>query len=490
MKRIGLSLLIMAIVISNVSAQDCNCKESFKWMINIIENNDAGFQYIIDKKGIEDYKKHTALFEDKSKNAISVDSCQYIMNQWLKYFRPGHIGVSKKENNTKVENPQKIDAEIRLQFKNEKTIDLTQENLIAHLESKKDRNPIEGIWINGNYTIGIIGDTKTHRKFTAFIIEADSIYWLPKQVKAEFSLNTDNRSYTVDYLMRDHSKIKTEATFVNDSNSILNVNNTIWLRKDPKVSLSKKDEIFLSFIKSSKPFVEKLSEKTVYLRIPSFERGRKKEIDDILTKYNDLIISTPNLIIDIRNGTGGSDNSYSNILPYLYTNPFRIVGIDIYSTELNANEFENYSKMSTDTSKINFYHQLSNRMKANIGKYISLFDKPFEVYSLDKVLPYPKKVAIICNQHNGSADEQFLMTAKQSYKVKVFGKPTHGALDISNLNEIDFPNGKFKLSYGMSRSYRIPSYCIDGVGIQPDFFIDDAIPEYDWVEYTKTKLEE
>ena len=129
-------------------------------------------------------------------------------------------------------------------------------------------------------------------------------------------------------------------------------------------------------------------------------------------------------------------------------------------------------------------------MRENTGKFINLSDETVSTMSLDKILPYPQKVAIICNQNNGSTDEQFLITAKQSRKVKVFGRPTGGMLDISNINEVDFPNGKFVLGYAMSKSYRIPNYCIDGVGVQPDCFIDDAISESDWIEYTKTVLEQ
>jgi C-terminal processing protease CtpA/Prc len=249
------------------------------------------------------------------------------------------------------------------------------------------------------------------------------------------------------------------------------------------------DELYLSFLKSTSPFIEKLSDKTLYLRIPSFEMPQKIMIDSLLQKNHDLICSTPNLIIDMRNGTGGSDASYREILPYLYTNPIRRLGGMIYSTELNVQAYEGYSKLFKDTSSSNEIKRIAGRMRENQGKYISIWNKPFEIDTLEKVLPFPKKVAIICNHNNGSADEQFLITAKQNQKVKVFGHPTGGMLDISNVNEIDSPDGKFTLAYSMSRSYRIPNYCIDGVGIQPDYYIDEDISEYDWVEYTRSILE-
>ena len=52
-------------------------------------------------------------------------------------------------------------------------------------------------------------------------------------------------------------------------------------------------------------------------------------------------------------------------------------------------------------------------------------------------------------------------------------------------------NKKFELGYCMSKSLRIPNYCIDGVGIQPDFFINKMTNEmdWDWVNYTRSVLE-
>jgi hypothetical protein len=489
MNKVAICLLAFTLMVYSVSAQDCNCKESFQWMVNIFENNDAGFQYVINKKGMEDYKMHTNKFENKAENITSTDSCSDIMNNWLKYFRNGHIGVSIKKDHENTKDPSNSDSEIRFQFRNEKTIDLTENELITVLERKRNINPIEGVWNNGNYTIGIIGDSIIKNKFNAFIIKADSVYWMPKQVKAELIWNSNTQSYLVNYLMRDHSKVATTAS-LNDTKSILDMNDDLWLRLYPEETLSKKDHLLFSFSKSRSPFVEKLSAQTVYLRIPSFMPSSKKEIDEVLSENDSLITAVPNLIIDIRNGTGGGDFSYRNILPYLYTTPFRIVGVDVYATELNANEFENYAKQSDDTSQINFLYRFSSRMKTNLGKYIPLFDTPYQIDTLEKVMPYPQRVAIICNEYNGSTDEQFLITAKQSYKVKVFGRPTGGMLDISNINEIGSPDGNFVLSFGMSKSHRIPNYCIDGVGIQPDFFIDDSIPEYNWIEYTRSKLEE
>lgn len=469
-------------------SQSCNCAESFSWMKNTFEENDAGFHYVIDKKGLEDYNKHNLLFTEKIKNISSKEECQILMIQWLKYFRPGHIAVILKDPLVDGKTPSKED--IRNKFKNEKSIDLTENKLIQLLNKRKSPDPIEGIWTSDNYTIGILANEGQSNKYTAFIIRADSVFWMPGQLKAEFVFNSADDDYSVDYFMKDHSRQTRKAKFINASSNVFSMQGSLWSRLYPKSTLSKQEEVLLAFSNSNFPFVESLSKKTLYLRIPSFAAEQKKNIDSVLAKYDAQIKKTSNLIIDIRNGTGGGDASYAKIIPYLYTNPIRSIGVQFYSTELNAKAFEAYAKLYEDTSNMRFCMGIAKRMKENIGKFIDASDNKFEMNSLGKVLPRPMNVAIICNENNGSTDEQFLIDAKQSRKVKVYGRPTGGMLDISNMNMIDFPDGNFTLGYCMSKSYRIPNYTIDGVGIQPDYFLDESIPETDWVYYVKSMLEQ
>lgn len=460
-------------------SQNCNCPELLDWMSKTFEKNDAGFQYIIDKKGKDDYEKHNALITQKAKGALNLIDCRSVLYDWLHYFRPGHISLLIKDEVL-------LGKEVRAKYKNERTINLTEQELISILEKKKNKDAIEGIWSNGRYRVGIIADEKSLKKFIGFIIKGDSIYWVPKQVIMDITLNADNESYSVNYGMRDHSKKIKQISFTNENKSLFSLFDWFWTREYPSPKFTQRDKILVAFTNSKLPFIEKLSNKTIYFRVPSFAFEQKKMIDSILDKYYTLISSTPNLIIDIRNGTGGSDASYKKILDYLYTNPIRTVSVQLYATELNALAFERYAKQLNNS----FYSKMAEEMRKNIGKFINISEKTFEIDTLEQVLAYPQKVAIICNQNNGSTDEQFLLAAKQSSKVKVFGRPTGGMLDISNMNFVDFPNGQMQLGYCMSKSYRSPNYCIDGIGIQPDYFIDDAISENDWIEYTRKILEQ
>ena len=229
------------------------------------------------------------------------------MNEWLHYFRKGHIGFSAMYNNNSSLSEKSKDS-IRVLYKNEERIDLSKTDFEHYLQENRNKlHPIEGIWSESDYSVGIIHSKESPNKFDAFIIKADSVYWLPKQKKAELTLLSDS-TFDVNYLMRDHSIQRISARFDGNSHKLLSMY-SLWIKSLPYTPFSHKDSIYMKFATSKKPYLRKLNPKTIYLRIPSFLISEKEAIDRLLSQNDKLIKSTKNLIIDIRNGTGGSDGS-------------------------------------------------------------------------------------------------------------------------------------------------------------------------------------
>lgn len=492
MKKIIL-IFILILIDYSVFSQESNYIKSFEWMVKTFEENDAGFKYIVEEKGVNDYTRHNSTCREKILQAKTEEEYLSIMNNWLFYFRKGHIGIFPQEsinqnNNSDFESETTKDS-IRRLYQNEACINLDEAEFIYYLKKNQYKiNPIEGVWRNESYTIGIVRSKNNVNKFDAFIIKADSIFWIPKQKKAELTLLNDS-TFGVMFFMHDHSKEKTNANYVGKSYGIISMVDGFWIKTYPKVNYPQKDQIFLEYAFNSKPFIRKLNEKTIYLRIPSFQYSEKTEIDNLLFKNDSLIKATRNLIIDIRNGTGGSDLSYYNLIPYFYTQPIRRIGMKYRATELNANAFESYSKLINDTAIARVCNDIANKMRQHLGNYIDVGDKGVSIDSSYTFSKYPIKVAVIFNKNNGSTDEGFLYDIRQSCKVKLFGRPTGGMFDFSNMNFVDFPNSTYRLGYTMTATKRLPDYKIDGVGIQPDYFIDDSIKEEDWIEFVQSVIE-
>ena len=77
-----------------ISGMKCNCGEVFNWAATEFKKNDAGFDYAIEMKGEEAYKRLTAEKYSKSKKITSPPDCVKLINEWLIFFRKSHIGLS------------------------------------------------------------------------------------------------------------------------------------------------------------------------------------------------------------------------------------------------------------------------------------------------------------------------------------------------------------------------------------------------------------
>ncbi len=472
MKKLLVTIFLVLPIFIN--AQNCNCKKNFQWVKKTFEENDAGFTYAIENKGMEAYIQHNKIFKQKVKNIKDITICTQVLYEWLHFFRSGHIGiqlmVNPNENNTLKK------KDISKTFKNWKKLDTNIDEFKIYLDSKKE-NDFEGIWVVEPYEIGI---KKVDNKYLGFIIKGDGVYWTEGQIKLEIDENS------VIYYMRDHSAKKfNKAELI--SKNLIEIGFLILKRKYPNIKNEEKDiAAYIKTIETQEPYFEQLNKTTTLLRIPSFGWQAKQNIDSVISANKAIILNTPNLIIDIRNNGGGSDVCFSELLPILYTNPIRTVGIELLSTPLNNKRFLDmidgkYGEISEDQKVV--AQKLYDKLSKHIGKFVAPYEDEVILTEYDTTYKYPQNIGIIINEFNGSTTEQFLLVAKQSKKVKLFGTTTAGILDISNMYFVPSPCGQFQLAYCVSKSKRIPDMAIDNKGIQPDYYIDHNIPKYKWLNY-------
>jgi len=127
-------------------------------------------------------------------------------------------------------------------------------------------------------------------------------------------------------------------------------------------------------------------------------------------------------------------------------------------------------------------------LEQHLDSFVNLEPNKISIKQLNNSAAYPKNIGIIINEENGGSAEQFLLAAKQSKKVKLFGSNTFGALDISNMYFVISPCKEFELGYCVSRSMRIPEMSIDNKGIQPDYYLDKSVPAYQWLTFVNNIL--
>jgi hypothetical protein len=478
----------VSIISGTIYGQNCNCMQEYKWAKDLFEKNDAGYTFYLKKNGKEAIDANNKKWEKEFAKTKDIFQCLDYLNLWIKFYRKGHIGIGMTDQKkvrpsvVRANNPSSNKIEIPKLI-----VDIDSFQTVV--KSLKEAT-FEGIWTNETYNIGI---KKVKDEYIGFVIASKNEQWKPGQIKFSFPIGKSSTSKSI-YYMGDHSIAEKKFDPCNLlGKTYLKAFDIYWKRISPDFgvevgieTLIKQEKEQLSILNSTSPFIKKIDSSTMMFRIPSFDYNYIPTIDSLTKSNHNLLLNTKNLIIDIRGNGGGSDRCYKSITPYLYTNPIRINWMELFSTPLNnatyneainANEFSEQEKQE--------FRDLQKKLNANIGKFVNTNEsnQTFVIDTLPEIYPNPQQVAVIIDERNGSTAEQFILMAKQSKKVKLFGQKTLGALDFSNVNEAISPSKNFKLFYATSRSFRIPKMAIDDYGLQPDYFIDDSIPSNKWIEF-------
>ena len=478
--------LLIALVVTPyfLTAQDtCSCLDNLNWVITTFSENDAGFQYALQQKGEAAYLQHNEAFRKRAKSISSMQKCRPFLYEWLTFFRAGHMGIQNLSVSTSADSEAPSDDEIRARFKDAPAYTGSISEFEQYIESLGENAGYEGIWMSGNYTIGI---KREGSKYLGFIIAGDDIYWQSKQIK--MVLEEDEEGIKAKYHMRDHSLQLFEDVQLLGK-SFLQTGFITWQRLQPQYEIDQSIERYFQLKNADGPSMQSLGSQTLLLRIPSFDYAQKTAIDSLLVAHQDALVSHKNLIIDLRDNGGGSDASYSELLKYIYTNPIRVVGLEYLSTPLNNARMQSViDDPKYPESWKDWAAKALLVLEKHPGEFVNVDGTRVDLVTKDSVYPSPVNVAILINENCGSTTEQFLLAAKQSTKVKLYGTTTTGVLDISNQHSVTSPCEEFNLIYSLTKSYRIPEMAIDGKGIQPDFYIDKTIEPYQWIDFVRTTL--
>ncbi|MBX2891054.1 MAG: hypothetical protein KF734_09030 [Saprospiraceae bacterium] len=466
-------LLVLMLCLSTLfaSAQSCPCTEQFDWLRQKLALNYSGYRDKVTSHNQAEFDRHTVDFREKINQAQSDTACLRLMRDWAQWFRDGHVQLYQKTGAVS-DNP----VEIRQRFADWENIALSETEARAHLD-QDGRDPVEGIYdmAGGNYRVALVRRESARRDFAAVILQADSVWWMPGQVKFELRQNTP-ATFDARFFMRDHSMRDAKATFDNGKLTFSDLGP--WHKQYPGTpSTPEKPQIFT---------LKQLDAQTLLLTVPTMNETVRLELDSLVKANASLLEQTENLIIDCRNNGGGSDITFYPLRPYILTGSVKGYRGQIYATEDNV---EKYDRLSKDKGWPKKYRRqfarIARKMRRNMGGY---FGKCGEAtMRLKKMKPYPKRVAILINGYCASSCEQFVYYAEQSNRVTLIGQNTAGIMDYGNLHNLDFPCGQFGLAYPTSRSCRVEiGKAIDGTGIAPDIRLDEK--EKDWVEYARQYL--
>ena len=452
-------LLIFVINSVSYSQTDCGCEQALKQLIQKVETEYPGFNDKTKDKILYNGFKENLLLKVQSTEETN---CIELLRNYINYFRDGHISLHQSGESRQGKDLQN----------SENRVSISTEEFQRLIKNTSD--PLVGIWKSGAYKVGII---KSKDEYQGFIIEADTMYWKANEIK--FRLLENGKAK---YYLRDHSL--SEETWELSDGMLLYFNFSKFIKTEPLPPLSE-NEIKEMLKEAEGCYFKKLTKKTCLLGISSFEQAYVEPINQLLKENKREIESCENLIIDVRNNTGGVYDAYKDILPYIHTGVIRGQGMEFLSTQTLMEGIEEW------------YDDAEGKKRAR--EWIAMFkQKPGQFVNTDTAEIYteriklagrsPKYVVILANRRTASSGEAFILDAKQSKKVKILGTPTYGALDYGSASFFEIGCNNYKLMMPTWRSMRLPGYPIDNIGIQPDIYIDKTVK--DWVKFAVDYLED
>jgi hypothetical protein len=470
MKKSIITLLILVLSISSFSQSNCNCEQALNQLIERVESDYPGFAEKTTYKLI--YSNFKEGLRAKSQS-IEESDCLELLRTYLKFFKDGHINLKRT-------NVEEVGQAEEMVSKAHGKVEISIEDFYKHISNSSDK--LEGVWTSGSYKVGLL---KSDNEYQGFIIEAGNKSWKANEIK--FRLMGDGKA---NYYMSDHSL--QEDNFEVFDGSILSFNDlsSVFLKELPKPTLTE-NEIQMKLNELDGFYFRKLSEKTVLLRMSSFDQSYVERIEKLIDDNIKLIENCENLIIDVRDNHGGTDNAYEKLLPYICTNNLRSVGKEFLATQTIIDGYQKWLDITPDEEKYMKDRKLVNHsiklFKENLGGFVNIDTTNTYITEVEIAEHSPEQVVILANKMSASSGENFVFRMKQSKKVKILGTPTYGALDYASAYYFKFGCDNYQLLLPSWRASRLPDYPIDNIGVQPDVYLDQYVE--DWIQYALDYVE-
>jgi len=484
--KIFLAVIFVINISMTVASQTTDCMKDFDYLIKKIQSDYPGYN---DKITNANRLQLTTLEKEiRQKITNHPDSCGYYLSEYTDYFKDRHLRIipNRKRNNQQTEI-----MDVSTYGKN---IYINADSLQQATVNEKG---IEGVW-EGFWEKFVV--TKDKGKYVGMAVNNQR--WKNGQVLYEFEPVNDTVFNVINHsLVKNRQTYKTKASLHLNGKVVEFHDDTRFVRKTDSDTFDK--ATLYSYVPlypngTNTYYVAMyLDDSTFFLRIPGFNDDYANEM---VQKHWDEIMARPNLIIDIRYNGGGQDIYYQELAKIIYTKPYESKGVEWYASKGHVKFYEDAIKNGEieEGEDMIWTQVLLAAMKKNIGGFVT---HPYSIndnsmVERDTVYPMPRNVGIIINEHNASSAEQFLLTAKESDKVILFGNSnTKGILDYSNAVITPLPSNNYRLLCPMTRSKRLPENPIDNIGIAPDVVIPFPATEqlYDkldsWVYFVKKYLE-
>lgn len=462
MKAIAVLLLFLCNTV--VYAQECDCRKKFDSVQVYLRKNYVGFIDKVTPVTQQTYAAMVAKLQLQAATIRGATHCLLLVNRYLRFFKDQHLAL-------------------HIGY-----IPVTEKIALTQLQldqlQKQPVTAIAGIYEADHlYKIALVKNPRGLRSYAAVILESSVEEWKPGEVIFELAASGTDKFDVISY---QHHRVDFDTVTISKQRDGLSALG--WQRPGSARPPAFTEIPAFGDMPTATFFFRQMNDSTGYLRIGSFNAASYYLADSVLNANDEYLRKNTNLVIDVRDNGAGADKLTERLRPLLYTQPVRIIGADFYATPDNIKAWTPLPEEQAGKVPDGYMEQLWNMIYQGDrlqGRLVSM--GPDENMILPSPLPIPAKVAVIINGKCSNTAEQFLLEAIQSKKVKVFGAPSAGALDYSNVNVVKYTAPAFSIDYPVTRSRRVAiGQGIDNKGVQPEVKLDFHSPG--WVDEIVKKL--
>ncbi len=460
------ALLLGTLLNRPANAQPCNCPATLTKLADLIRRNYAGYA---DKITPATKAKHERVYQSllaKAATAKDLKTCGPLLEQYRAFWGDGHLqlgGLPSEEGSVR---PQ--------------TYPLTEAQAKAYFVSGAAKlNPIEGFWsIDDAYKLAVVRNRNGPRNtFVGVVMSAQNPDWKPGMVK--MTLRQAVGSYfDIHYTTGDFSTDSTEAVLQTNLLDVFKYGvfeKTFPTSAKPLVKATFQSQFPQLAIDFRFP-----DDSTAVLKMLTFNLAAKPVVDSLLKLHKMALEARPNWIIDLRGNGGGGVSTFENVLPYLYTGPIVRDGSQYWLSPDNVRNYEtSLGELSSAKVRVHFMNMVAQgKAKPN-----SWSDDPGDTLRFAAPTANPRRVAVLANKRTASSGEIFLMNARQSRKVTIFGTQTAGVVDYGDGTVHSLPCPDLKVVIPVRRSNYLNRVRYDGIGLAPDVRV--PANERDWYGFVR-----
>lgn len=472
--RVVLVVAVITLLGVRAGHADPGCVAVFEEIRAAVETDYVGFPIAIapDTSRLQQYHADVAIGRAAAASA-SPTQCSVTLQRFVESVDDPHVFLLERPILTETESAAHRAGAERMRL---------SRRVMARAAAA--RGGLEGVWATPEFDVVIVPGAR-RGVFAAVVSASRNETWAPGDIAGRFVRDGAYWRATL-YQGADRVPMRVRAALQREA-QMLHMPPTTWGRRTDAANGFDPE-------RPRSPSFVLISNRVALLTIPSFSPEHRETLAGLLMEHDQAIRARELLILDLRGNEGGSSTIGFQLLePYygaLQLEPFdgpRPHPGAISSPRMLRHYSAMRDQLPADSDARPIFDGFIARMEEAPGTVVPFFDNAdisagfYTRGAPQAVHEAPPRVAILVDRHSVSAAEAFVIEARRSGRVTIYGEPTGRSIDYQNVVMFTVGEGPLRHFLGlptMASSDELPARGFNRTGVLVDVALQTGT---DWV---------